>query len=237
MILVYCRRKSDGARSLVDWINKNGGKALRVGKGPIRQELIHGNHLWVNWGDGSVPNNAPGVWLNRKLFHNKFNELQKLAAAGVPVPEHTRSRPTTAGTGLTWLARLNNHHEANDLVKNLSTGDYYVQYIETTTDWRCHIFKGQSIRLGHKVPRIEKPHPKFRSWNTGWKLIYDGTNPPRGLRDTAKKACEALGYDFGAVDIGVDKDGKIVVWEVNAAPGLEGNTIATYGKRLVEYKQ
>lgn len=229
MILVYCRRKSDGARHLVDWINANNGKAIRVKRGTIRQEWLRGNNLWVNWGD-SPGIQAPGTWLNKVVSHNKFNELHKLSEAGVRVPEHSRSRPTTSGD---WLARLDNHHEANDLVKNLQRGDYYVKYIETVADWRCHVFKGQSIRLGHKIPRTDNPHPKFRSWNAGWKLVYDGQDPPRGIRDAAKKACEALKYDFGAVDIGVGKDGKLWVWEVNAAPGLEGNTIATYGKHIL----
>lgn len=232
MIFVYCRRGSTGAKELVAWLNANGGQAVRVKKNTkIRQEWIrNSSNLWVNWGDG-IPPEVPGRWLNRKLYHNKFNELQLMAKAGVSVPEHSRSRPTTSGE---WLARLDNHHEANDLLANLSRGDYYVRKYDTVADWRSHVFKGQGIRLGHKVPRIDKPHPLFRSWNAGWKLVYDGTEPPRGLRDAAKKACAALGYDFGAVDLGVTKDGKVVVWEVNAAPGLEGNTIATYGKHILE---
>jgi glutathione synthase/RimK-type ligase-like ATP-grasp enzyme len=46
---------------------------------------------------------------------------------------------------------------------------------------------------------------------------------PQGLRPLAHKAVEALGYDFGAVDIldaGPETDERFVVLEVNSAPAL-----------------
>ena len=48
-------------------------------------------------------------------------------------------------------------------------------------------------------------------------------HPPKGLRPLAHQAVEALGYDFGAVDIldlGDGGDDRYVVLEVNSAPSL-----------------
>ena len=47
--------------------------------------------------------------------------------------------------------------------------------------------------------------------------------PPVDLRPLAHRAVEALGYDFGAVDIldcGAESDERFVVLEVNSAPAL-----------------
>lgn len=136
-----------------------------------------------------------------------------------------------------YLARLYKHQEANDLLANLERGDYYVQFVPVTSEFRIHVLGGASIRAGIKVPRVDNPHPRFRSWQAGWKLDYGGPCQQvirQRVRDAAKAAVAALGYDFGAVDLGVKEDGTAVVWEVNTAPGLEGNTITTWANKLKE---
>lgn len=158
-------------------------------------------------------------------------ELTRLAAAKVPVPGHSLSMQPG------WLARKFQHHEANDLLKGLTRGDYYVEYVPTVREFRVHIFDGKSVRAGMKQPRIPNPHPKFRSWRSGWHILYDAECQKyltKEAREVARRAVEALKYDFGAVDIGMRADGKVVVWEVNSAPGLEGNTIKTYARCFME---
>lgn len=228
MIYVYCPRGSNGAKDIVAWINSNGGKAKRLRK-VVRTAP---GDLVVNWGAGN--DFPPSVRvLNRQVAHNKFGELRKLAEKGVPVPEHSLSKPSPY-TG--WLARTRNHTEAKDLLAGITTGDYYTKYVETTREFRIHIANGVSIRAAVKLPRIPNPHPRFRSWTAGWKLDYgaSGEYMRQAYRDVAKKAVAALGYDFGAVDLAVKPDGTVVVFEVNSAPGLEGNSIGAYGKYIME---
>lgn len=167
---------------------------------------------------------------------DKYRELQILQQAGVLVPQHRVQKPV--GEPGLWLARRSTHMEADDLLAELQTGDFYVQYVPTIREHRVHIFNGQSIRVQMKVPRIENPHPRFRSWASGWKLVAGEqytAQVPRGAREMAKQAVAAMGYVFGAVDIGVKEDGTPIVWEVNSQPGIEGVTVTQYANAIVRY--
>ena len=42
----------------------------------------------------------------------------------------------------------------------------------------------------------------------------------------------ALGLDFGAVDIVINRDNQPVILEVNAAPGIQGTTLENYKKAV-----
>jgi len=227
MIYIVCRRGSMGAKELVAALNGiEGGCATRA-----KRLCPSGNSsdVFVGWGEG-LPGGLRGRLLNPHRAGNKYHELSKLQTGGVPVPPFSRER--RAG----WLARVDNHQRAKDLLSGRTTGDYYVQYVPTHTEYRVHSFHGTSLRLAKKVPQEGKvPNPRFRAHNAGWKLSYGGYDPPRGLRDACHKACKALGYDFGAVDIGVKPDGGFVVFEVNSAPGLEGGTIQVYARAIHDF--
>jgi hypothetical protein len=232
MIYVLCPRPSSGARELVAWLRANGSEARKVRRIPA----LHVGDLLVNWGvsgiDATTLDRADV--LNPNVCTNKYHQLEALADAGVPVPEHRRTRPESMQG---WLARRFYHREASDLLAELDHGDYYVWFIPVEREFRIHIFKGKSIRAGMKVPRTTTPHPNFRSWAAGWKLSYGSdcqSYMRQSFRNTARRAVEALGLDFGAVDLAVRANGDIVVWEVNTAPGLEGGTIAAYGRHIQE---
>ena len=226
MIYIFSTKKSDGARALVRWINENGGKAKRLWKtiGVAEEDFL------VNWGS-SLPKFEYGEVLNKQVIHNKYKELQILTNAGVECVESSLIRRTD------WLARRFKHQESNDLLAHLDTGDYYTKLRPISQEFRVHVFQGKSIRLAMKVPRVEHPHPVFRSWGAGWKFSYgadaqEWASPP--LRNLAKRAVTALGLDFGAVDIGRQPDGVFFVLEVNTRPGLEGGTIEAYGRHIME---
>lgn len=208
MITIWCPRKMTGVKLLVEKLQELGHDAQRrIGGDPPANAIL--------WGRGGG---------------NKYVELQKLAAAGVPVPAHSRVKKDG------WLARRFKHQEANDLLAGLATGDYYVEYVPTKHEHRIHVFNGESIRVAMKVPRTDNPHPKFRSWQAGWRF---GVNPeytamlPPKARDYAVQACKALGYEFGAVDVATTTSGKALVWEVNSGPGIEGSTVDCYAKAIL----
>ncbi len=218
MIYIYCTRKSNGATALVKAVNGRRWSKLKP-QSPTSDDLV------VNWGCAKAPPS-----LNQFVLHDKFTELQKLAAVGIPVPAHQRKPPQEDG----WLARLAHHQEANDLLANLVMGDYYVQFVPCVEEYRVHVFGPKILRIGRKVPRTTKPHPLFKSWNAGWKLSYQGYSGKLPIRDLAQCSIHALGYTFGAVDIGETKHGHPIVFEVNSAPGLEGNTIRVYADAIKE---
>lgn len=181
---------------------------------------------------------------NRAPIGNKLVELTMLMGAQVPVP----------GLSLTphegWLPRKHQHHDGDDLLNPDNTGNFYVEPILTTHEFRVNVFEGKVVRTGLKQP---KPGAQQKTVNTsvgiipirtgahGWTWTYqqaplDATNTHRApMRDIAIKAVKTLGYDFGAVDVGYRPNGSWVVFEVNTAPALEGDDLERYGQLILNY--
>ena len=156
--------------------------------------------------------------------------LSRALCLPAPVPPPPRA-PTP---DLNWIGRLVNHIGGNDLLNPPARPDFWVKKENVVREYRVHSFKGRSIRAGMKTPRvgIEHPHEWIRSWDGGWRISYDGASIRQRHRDIAHAAIEALGLDFGAVDIAERADGSVFVLEVNRAPGLEGGTITVYANAI-----
>lgn len=237
MNYVYCTRPSGGAKELIAALKAKGKTVMRLQKNSPR--VAGPKDVVINWGSyckGNVTG-AGKLW-NGNVFHNKFEELRRLNDAGIPVPSIERVRPATGE----WLARRFHHVGADDLLAGLKIGDYYAKWIpDVVREFRVHVFNGHSIRAGMKVPRDGvKQHPRFRSYDGGWKLDYGNIcqdHITNRVRMAAKDAVAALKYDFGAVDVGLRADGSVVVFEVNSAPGLEGVTIEAYARHFAAVLQ
>lgn len=137
-----------------------------------------------------------------------------------------------------WLSRSNSHVGGDDLLHPPAQADFWARRENIIEEYRIHSFLGKSIRAGKKVPRVgfTAPHEWIRSYEGGWMIQYDGFESKKAMRDLAARAVEALGLQFGAVDIALvrNTDGttKLIVLEVNRAPGLEGNTTTTYATAI-----
>lgn len=230
-IRVVCLRKSDSANDLVEALNDLGVPAVRIRtQEGLTAAIAKPRGTIVGWGE-ALPNVGNRPALNRNPLKDKLVELQKLKAAGVLVPDFGTT-PPPAG----WLKRTRHHQSASDLLSANTQADFYTRRLNVTEEWRVHIFADKSIRVGKKVPG-ENPHQWIRSLSSGWKLDYGASlsgNPKAKLiRACAKAAVAALGLHFGAVDVGITADGKVVVFEVNTAPGLStDNTALAYAKAI-----
>jgi hypothetical protein len=136
-----------------------------------------------------------------------------------------------------WLPRSNSHVGGNDLLRSPASPDYFSKKEDIVEEYRIHSFAGKSIRAGKKVPRegFQNPHAWVRSFDGGWRIVYDNYESSGEQRDLAKRACTALGLDFGAVDLGKRRDGALLVLEVNRAPGLEGGTVTSYVQAIQKW--
>jgi hypothetical protein len=142
-------------------------------------------------------------------------------------PERTRD---------TWLKRSNNHIGGNDLLHPPQTADYFSKKENLVEEFRIHVFKGKSIKAGRKVPRDgATPHAWVRSLDGGWRILYNGFKSKQSMREIAVGAVEALGLDFGAVDLGRKEDRSLIVLEVNRAPGLSEGTVNSYVNAIEEW--
>jgi hypothetical protein len=233
LIYVYGNPRSVGLRMLGAAL-KEEAPNLRVGGGRELDRATPGA-LIVCWGKNLQ---TTGWVLNpRGPKGNKWQELNLLRADGVCIPNFVLG-PGRKPNG--WYARLFHHHSANDLRRNLTRGDYYTEHVDCTKEYRVHVLLGQT-RTGLKVPKEgANVHPVFRTHSCGWEFRYgrESRGPlPVGLIEEARRAVAAVGYDFGAVDIGVKADGSPVVFEVNSAPTLAPATANWYARLLANHFQ
>lgn len=229
---------SKSATGLYKAIVDEGAEAVRLRDVTAARPGAH--DLVVNWGAC-----RPGwPWrtriLNRSTVGNKLDELRLLMEAGVPVPHFRTDNPGRDHDR--WVARRFDHFEANDVRANLKTGDFYTRWIDIDKEFRFHIFNGLSIQqqykkadgLGNKGEHIE-PHAWIRSTASGWNWYNGGDGTP-AMREAAKTAVAAVGYDFGAVDVGRIRTGGFVILEVNSGPGIDvgGTTVYKYAEHIIK---
>ena len=138
-----------------------------------------------------------------------------------------------------WLGRTYNHVGGNDLL-HPGRADFYAKREQLVNEYRVHSFIGHSIRAGKKIPRTPNsetpfngtPHAWIRSFDAGWQISYDGEQVRQRHRDLAHSAVNALGLQFGAVDIGEKQNGELIVLEVNRAPGVEAGSVSSYARAI-----
>lgn len=203
-----------------------GGRRLR------RIRPLHPGDVVVNWGERLVPRQWGVRVLNGEVAPSKIEELMILQAGGVPTP----------GASLLprdgWIGRRAHHQGGRDFLEPTGNPAYWVELVETLREFRIHIFQGRSVRAGVRRQRGEGAHPWVRSYDAGWGLDY-GTACQAVLtpevREAARGAVEVLGYDFGAVDVGVCLDGSPIVFEVNSSPALEGRTLEVYAEKILRF--
>lgn len=132
--------------------------------------------------------------------------------------------------------------------------DYYVEYVKPAKEYRIHVFRGTIIiaqkkffsesylARQHPEPEIRDEAEFIRNDEHGWRFyeVKDFNNVPEAVRNASISAVDALGLDFGAVDVisyGRDENGKrkAAVLEVNTAPGLMEANEQIYVQNLRSY--
>lgn len=115
----------------------------------------------------------------------------------------------------------------------------YVQYIKKKYEYRVHVMSGEVVDVQRKARSKDVPDEQVnwqvRNHANGFIYAREGFETPQSVEDQACLAVEALGLDFGAVDIiWNEKEQKPYVLEVNCAPGLTGQTLEGYVNRFKE---
>lgn len=239
MIHIFTPRASTGARDLAQAINAaRPGAARRV----RNLDRVRAGDTVVSWGAGTPAVPAGVRVINGVTPISKLTELRTLKEAGVRVPEFSPTRPVEADG---WLARASDHVGGDDLLHPPPRPSFWTRWENLSNEFRVHVFKRRdgsfvSVRSGQKYPRAGvRQHPWIRSWDAGWHLLYDeqaqrDLDRLKGCRDAARAAVNALGLDFGAVDVGwVSRLAKPIVLEVNRAPGNEGQTSVIYAREIL----
>jgi len=127
--------------------------------------------------------------------------------------------------------------------EDLVDAPLYTLYIKKRAEFRAHIFLGDVIGLQQKRKRSgigTNYNPLVRSHANGWTYVVNNVDTsllPNGWQDSLLRLARVCGLDFGAVDFCISSDdGKLYVFEINSAPGLESPTILeAYRSALLSY--
>jgi len=202
----------------------------------------------INWGNGKGNiGNARQInkLYNVQLAANKLRALEALQASGVSTP--------TFGIGKEEFSTSELLYGRSELWGHSGKGIYvgtkdeipdcplYVQAIEKVAEYRAIVVGDKVVDFKKKkkrnTPEGEEQiqHDEY-IWNLSGGYIFARNNfdKPSGADSISISAVEALGLDFGAVDLIEDADGKLYVLEINTAFGLEGTTIELVGDALKE---
>lgn len=202
--------------------------------------------LAVRWGGPQTPG-AFGALNGKARLLNGLEQLELFHTLGIPHPDYTTDVADALEShaiGNIIMGRLLNHTQGKDIrfshrlrergQRVWTKSDFWVKFEPSKREWRFHIFAGRAIARGLKVwnSEVQPPAMPIRSRRLGWTLEHK-TDPPKTMREAAKRACVALGYDFGAVDLLELPDGRPMVLEVNSRPALRDEyTLAAYEKAI-----
>lgn len=188
----------------------------------------------LNWGKSSDLSKYTNV-LNRKIIKNKFLAFNIMKEAGINVPEYWRSINDIFSHKYPVLGRKEEHSCGTDIYllkrARYNQSKYYVKFIPKVAEFRVHVI-GSTSFISQKIPFYANSNPVCWNMNNGFMFrdinIYKSARLTHAIRDIAHKSVKALNYDFGAVDVIVDKYDEVYCLEVNSAPALAEHRIRKY---------
>ena len=231
--------RGEGARNLASAL---GCKAmLPPNNKRARRALFKEHDLVINmgWSTGWAHLNPLGyknVWKKDKVKASTV--MEEWGVSVIPYYHPNYVSRMLEKFSFPILRRKAKHSKGRDIkivdsITEVTYGYWYVPIFDKKREYRAHVMFGEVIKLFRKHPedktklvwcndssRFERVNPENSSYNK--------------IKEQAIKAVEALGLDFGAVDIGVRKfkrEGEeVVVFEVNTAPSLNESTAECYGE-------
>jgi glutathione synthase/RimK-type ligase-like ATP-grasp enzyme len=206
----------------------------------------------INWGCSELPEevlkcqviNHPDKLRNATNKLKFFQEVENQANIPYFTTDINEAREWL-GNGKTVVERhklTGNSGEGIRLVEpdgELQQAPLYVQYVPKREEFRIHVMKGVVVDVQRKARRRdvedEEVNWKIRNHDNGFIFQRNDVDCPDEVLKQAVIACNAVGLDFGAVDVIYnERQGKAYVLEVNCAPGLTGSTLDGYVNRMIK---
>lgn len=207
---------------------------------------------FINWGASKINRDYEAGCYNHPttvgVASNKLKTFLTLDGV-VPIPDYTTDLVEAQewlNSGITVVERhtLTGHSgEGIRLVEfdeELSVdAKLYVQYIKKEHEYRLHVFRDEVFFIQRKARALEVPDDnvnwKVRNHANGFIYANKDIELPKVAHYMATNAIQALGLDFGAVDMIYNaRQNKFYVLEINTAPGLSGTTLDKYVEKFKE---
>lgn len=200
--------------------------------------------------------NQPGAIA---LASNKLRAFETFQRAGVKTVEWTATRTAAQrwvdeGGMVYARTQLQGHSGAGivigygnpagvgdagnvQVVSTLPSAQLYTKAIlQERREFRIHVMDGKITYVQQKRRRDgfrenENYSNLVRNHHTGWIYATQNADVCDEAKREAIKAINALGLDFGAVDV-ITRRGEAWVLEVNTAPGMSGTNLETYANNF-----
>lgn len=229
-----------------NFVGREGDVIVNYGSSSLPTNII---------GSATVLNNAAAV----NQSSHKRRAFQRLTVAGVKTVDYTTDTSVAeewlesgdlvysrtvlqghSGEGIMLSQSSSNEIEGLgpiEISDSLVQAPLYTRgIIQQRREFRLHVIKGVVVYTQQKRRRDGyREDPNYsnvvRNHHTGW--IYANTNVEANdqAKDNAIKSVEALGLDFGAVDV-ITRGDEAWVLEVNTAPGMSGTTLSVYAENF-----
>jgi hypothetical protein len=220
------------------------GRLLAGVLGELGVRVVEGHGLHargdaiVSYGVRVTGETRPTLNANAGSF-NKFQELERLRAGHVP-SLLASIHPTDFEHP--WFARKFQHHGGRDLQvvftqqeadwRRQAGWDFFTRYVRSDREFRVWVYRRRAVGAYEKVMRRPREFTRIgRNYDNGF--VFEHLNvtdlpsvaPTENPSFVACAAVQALGLDFGAVDMLYHNlTGISTVLEVNTAPGTEAET-------------
>lgn len=169
-------------------------------------------------------------------FTTDRNEAQRWVNSGELVFARTLTR-ASRGDGILQISNEGNQDH------NVPQAPLYTRYKPKRAEYRVHVFRNSAGNLEVLDVQEKRKRREFngtvdykvRTWASGWVYCREGITCPPQVTEQGLLAVRTLGLDFGAVDIGFTARSSIAtVYEINSAPGIEGQTLTKYASKFKE---
>lgn len=232
-----------GSRSAKQLAEALEGKVLKHAGSKYRPRV---GDIVVNWGASNPPALAPATTLNREVqvAQCKLATFKALQEADIRTPLFWENQDDIPAEAYPVFARtVLRGHSGRGIVLLAGEQDQvaaplYVQYKKKKHEFRVHVCGTEAFFIQRKAKRRDIPADEInwqvRNLEGGFVFAaVDREEVPNEVIELAQKSIEALGLDFGGVDvIWNEREARAYVLEVNTACGLEPRTAELYSEVL-----
>ena len=237
-VLLYKLSGRPTGRQIARQLGLSFGTPFYLRKNPPRRIAVRwGGAEWPEYEDARTINKSAAI----RLASSKLSSFRRMAEAGVPVPRFTASRNEAGawGNDVVVFGRTSQGFQGRGIRvyepgAHIGQHELFTEYIPNEREYRLHVCGGVVISVQRKY--LERPGLNGQGYIKNHDHGYVFKTPEKDLNTSRKEAAvaavEALGLDFGAVDMVVGEDNKEYVLEVNTAPALSPLRIRAYADAL-----
>ncbi len=246
IILFPYKLGSQSCRDLATYLRtRHGGRVLRVAADGHYKPL--GRDIVVNWGNSKLPRWSHEMFnkpVNVSYSVNKLACFNALNEAGISTVPFTTDKEVAKDYEMIVERHKLCSYGGDGIVisdyETVGNAPLYTELLTPATEYRVHVFKGEVIDYTKKIKRVEEGIKSriagdfIKNSENGWEYIRD-VEPRPSVKELAIATIEALGLDFGAVDI-LRHERVNYVLEVGTASGLSPMGVKAYGEAILKLR-